>query len=252
VNLPETVTAEGWAAAAASIRAIAEEAGSPKKAAKALDAAGLAELSLPSALRAGAELSLHDAGPLGRCTWDGTATCRLDAAGSGVTAADFRVQCRTSHGGTSPLTATPDPAAPAGRVGWLVTGVEACWDLDATGVDLVPVALGDLDGMGKGDDLIPPEIVELSQDQVQATIAEHQGAFQYCTRKFSADHVAQKGKLVVRYHIADDGHIDTATVESGTFTDPQIEACILEQFQRLKFPPTNGGFAGGTFPLTFL
>jgi hypothetical protein len=40
-------------------------------------------------------------------------------------------------------------------------------------------------------------------------------------------------------------------VARATATDPALTACVLERFGKLTFPPPNGGFEEGTFPLSF-
>lgn len=244
--------ADGWGAVKAAVDQQAAAAGKPKKAAKALAAAGLGALEMPAAASLGAELVLKDPSPLRGCTWEGTVACTLDAAHTGdAKAEDYRLVCKTGFGGSAPMDSVA--AAPVGeRLSWRVTGVEKCWDLGGVAVSLVPQALADLEGVGKGDDLVPPELVELSQDEVEAIIAKSQPAFQHCTRKFSDDGSSAKGAMKVRYTIGDDGLVSSAKSEMTTFSDARVEQCVLEQFQKIKFRPPMGGYTGGVYSFTML
>jgi hypothetical protein len=248
--LPDLAADQGFAAMDEALKAMVAAANSPKKLKKALDTSQLAEVSMPVRLAMGAQLTLSDPSALGGCSWDGEkATCRLDAATSGLaSAADFEIGCK--FGGALTLTSTAADA-PAGRIGWTVTDIEACWAVDGSAIIIRPHALGDLEGVGQGDEFIPPELVQLSQTEVEQTLKEHEAGFAYCTRKFAENGERARGKMILRYTIADDGKVG-ATMESGTFTDPRVEQCIIERFDRITFPPPQGGFTGGTWPVTFL
>ena len=250
--LPDLVKTDGYAAVAPALQAFDAAWAPGKKRDQALAASGLGEVTLRTVLGVGANLALSDPSPLGGCTWDGSLHCGLSvAAPAGVTAADFEVKCRLGQGPGVPMQAEAVPGAP-GRLAWRVHGVETCWKLSVDAVVIAARAREDLEGMGQGDDLIPPEIVGLSQDQVEATLKERVPALAVCTRKFSADKRAVAGKMVVAYRIGPNGAMAEAKLESSTFADPQIERCVLDGFLRLRFPPVNDGFDHGTFPITFV
>jgi hypothetical protein len=207
---------------------------------------------MPSGASLGAELVLKDASPLRGCVWEGTVACSIDAAHTGdAKADDYRLVCKTAFGGSAPMDSVAAPAV-GDRLAWRVTGVEKCWDLGGVSVSLVPQALADLEGVGKGDDLVPPELVELSQDEVESLIAKAQPAFQHCTRKFSDDGSVAKGAMKVRYTIGDDGLVSSATAEMTTFSDARVEQCVLEQFRKIRFRPPMGGYTGGVYNFTML
>lgn len=213
---------------------------------------GLERIQMPVQLKLGAELVLSEPSPLQSCSWTGEQVdCQLHAAVSAKAAAeDYQVSCRTSFGATLPLTAEAAPA-PEGRLGWTVHGVQRCWEIDAVGVRVAPVSHDDLEGIGKGDDyLIPPELAALSKPEADEVIEEHLTQFKYCYQRYE-DGPTGVGKLQVRYHIAEDGTVDVATIEEATFTDERVHQCIVERFERLRFPPPMEGWTGGTFPFTF-
>lgn len=250
--LPARVEADGYGVVAPALQALDAELPAGRKHDKAVAASGLAELSMPTTLSLGAELVLSDPSPLGGCTWDGSLHCGLSvAAPPGVTAEGFELRCKLGRGPGIPLVAEL-AAAPPGRIGWTIHRMENCWRLPSDAIGIVPRASADLEGFGQGTELIPPEIIGLSQDQVEATLKERVPGLAVCTRKFSADQRAVAGKMVVAYRIAEDGAMAAATVESSTFHDPQIEGCVVEGFLRLRFPRVNGGFDHGSFPITFV
>lgn len=245
--LPDLVRADGLGAVAPALRELDAAIPPGKKHDKALAATGLDQLTMPTKAMLGAELSLRDPTPLGGCTWDGSLHCGVSATGAGDPAG-FDVKCRIGAGVYLPLASRPAPSAP-GTLAWVVDGVEGCWKLPAEGIVLVPRAEAGLEGVGQGDEFIPPEIIGLSQDQVEATLKGRASTFAACTRR-NGKPVA--GKMVVDYRIAEDGAMAEAKVASSTFGDAAIEKCVTDAFLRLRFPKVNGGYDHGSFPLTFL
>ncbi len=118
-------------------------------------------------------------------------------------------------------------------------------------VRVQPVSHDDLEGIGKGDDyLIPPELAALSEREADEIIEAHLTQFKYCYQRYE-DGPTGVGKLKVRYHIAGDGTVDEASIVQATFTDERVTQCLVERFERLRFPPPMDGWRGGTFPFTF-
>jgi hypothetical protein len=248
-ELPE-LARSSWHAVADRARAIADS--DPKKGQKLLAKAGFAELSMPVEARRGAELSLPSIQPLSRCVWSGHATCVVTAqAAPGTRPEDYVFQCKLAFGAAFSMAAV-GVASPDGALSWTLSEVDACWEADAQAVQVVPASRDDLEGVGKGDEYTAPELVELSQTQVEGELRSHMSTYQYCTRKFSKDRSPVAGKMVVTYHIADDGSVDRADVTTATFADDRIQGCIVDVFKRLRFPKPMGGFTGGTFQLTFV
>ena len=83
----------------------------------------------------------------------------------------------------------------------------------------------------------------------EETIRSHLPEFRYCHHRHATTSGA--GTLVVRYHIAEDGSVDSAEVDTQTVEDDAVVQCVLDRFRRLRFRPPMGGFEGGTFPFTF-
>ena len=60
------------------------------------------------------------------------------------------------------------------------------------------------------------------------------------------------GKLVVKFVIAPDGTVSSATTKSTTMNNSSVESCINSRFMRFQFPePKNGGSVTVSYPFVF-
>jgi hypothetical protein len=229
-------------------------AGQPagKKRDRALLEAGFSRITMPVAPIVGASLNLSAVQPLGGCVFGESVECAFTATGtSGITPRDFRIVCKSSFGGTIALTSVPiDAQAPT--LAWRVSGLERCWKIGGVSLAVMPAAHADLEGVGAGDDFIPPELAMLSQVEADQIVAERTNQFRYCAKKNAQEAQKAKGILKVRYAIAADGTVSEASPEEVTFEAPSTQQCILDAFRRIRFPPPGGGFSGGTYPITLL
>lgn len=249
-DLPTVARDHGPRAALEALQQVVADAKKPKLLDRALVEARLDQVAIPVRLGFGAELTLSEPGPLTGCTWgDGELTCTVRARATGpARPEDYQLTCRTSYGAARPMVA--EPSTDGDALVWRLREVEACWELDAGHLLLSPVSHDDLEGVGQGTDLIPPELTALSWQEAEAIIADRLTQFRYCYQRYE-DGPTGTGTLVVRYHIGEDGHIDVAEVDSATFDDSRVVECILGRFERLRFPPPMGGWEGGTYPFTF-
>jgi hypothetical protein len=208
--------------------------------------AGLGRLELPVFLVFGADLSLSDPSPLRACApKDGKIACTFDAKGVGKPG-DYVPVCKGQLGGTVPLATEPATVAD-GRLGWRVLDVSNCWKLDAVAVKLMPKPMEGLDGIGTGDDFIPPELSQLTQAEVFAEIKAHDADFGWCARKYPA-----RGTMIIKFHVADDGSVGSAEPVSTTFAEVDAAECVLQRFRRLRFTPPMGGYQDGEYPISLL
>ena len=236
---------DGLPAAAEALAKTVAEAKSPKKLDKALAESTLAQVQVPAKAAFGAEFELTEVGPMTACRYEGGLICSVTAQTSAsVGEDDFQVQCVSKYGAKAEI--TPKLAASDGKTAtWTISDADKCWELNGATLKLLPKAHDDLEGIGTGDDdLIAPELAGLTFEQVEATILKQMGSFKAC-----AD--GATGKLVVAFHIGDDGSIAEAKAETSALDSAEAESCILERFERLKFPPPNDGYTDGTFPFTF-
>lgn len=249
-DLPSVATRDGTLAVHDALQGLVRDT-KPKKLAEALAAAGLSAVTMPVTPGLGADLVIRSAGPLGGCAWgDGAVACVVPLQTTAVVAdGEYQLSCRSRMGATVPLPASLAPGATAERAELLVPDVLPCWKLDGAALVVTPVSGVELEGVGLGTDLIPPELVGLSKRQVEETIGQHTGAFRHCLVSMGAP--GTTGKLVVDYHIGADGKLDEVTVASSTLGVPAVEACILERFRGITFPRPNDGFDRGSWPITF-
>ena len=251
-RLPEIAASSGFENALAHAAQIAQESPAPKKLEKLLREAGFQELTMPTTLMIGASFVLGETSPIHACTWGASIDCRLDAILKGPGQPDdFRLVCKSTFGGALPLDASPADSD-LGRIAWTVHHMERCWKLGGVSVAIMPKVRSDLEGIGVGDDFIPPELAMLSQSEAEQIVADRNNQFRYCVKKNSAPGSAAKGLMKVSYKIAPDGSVGEAAIAESTFEDANIQGCILEVVRRTRFPPPAGGFSGGTFPITLL
>lgn len=243
-DLDTLAARDGHAAMMARVDAVLAEE-KAKKVARVLEALGLGRVSMPVRPFRGAELALGGVSPVGACRWDGELACRFDVRGP-VSEGEYEVTCRSSLGA---MLAVPSRLVEVRADGgtYEVRPMEACFRL---GQELLlhPAAAGDLEGVGQGTELIPPELAGLTRRQVEDTIASWTPSFRHCLVKHDA--AGLTGKLVVAYRIAADTTV-TAEVDSSTLGHPAVEACVLERFREIRFPPPMDGWDHGTWPLTF-
>lgn len=92
----------------------------------------------------------------------------------------------------------------------------------------------------------------LAADDVEAGIAAQRGALDGCYAPAQAEQPAPKGKVLVRFTVARDGHVADARVQSSSLRHPQTEACLLEVVAGARFPAlATGEIAVVSYPLSF-
>ncbi len=93
----------------------------------------------------------------------------------------------------------------------------------------------------------------LDKSTIQRVIQRHLGAIRSCyERGLLRAGPALAGKVVIKFVVAQDGTVSSASVQSTTLSDLSTEACIIERFQRMRFPPpTGGGIVIVSYPFVF-
>ena len=242
---------EGLPAAHQALEQIVSTAKNDKKLQKALEDTRIDAVEVPAKAGFGADFVLMSVQPMTACHWENGLVCELSAdTASRVEEGEFEVRCRSKYRATAEieaelLTATDSKAT------WQIRQADKCWAMNGAQLILLPMAHDDLEGIGTGDDdLIPPELAGLTWGQVESMLMDQMPVFKACV-KTDGEGSTAVGKLVVGFHIAEDGSIDRAEAELSGLSNPDAEACILERFKRVKFPPPNDGFTEGSFPFTF-
>ena len=250
VDLVTIAGSDGLPAAGEALQQLVAEAKNEKKLLKALDSARLGDVALPAKAGFGADLVLSEVSPMTRCTWTGSLTCIVSArTTSKVEPGEFDAFCKSKYGATAEIQTHLSSSSDSGAT-WTIEGAEKCWALNGATVQILPTAHDDLEGVGMGDDeFIAPELTGLTKDQVDATIAKQTNAFKACAIR--EDGPSAAGKLVVAFHIAQDGTLDRVDAKSSTLTDDEAETCILNRFRRIQFVPPNDGYTEGTYEFRF-
>ena len=211
----------GWDVVASQLDEVVTGSKKPKKRDKRLAELGLQDLKMPVGFMAGAELVFAEANPATSCTWSDTLgiACRftvvhqtpLDLNELVVTSL-YRAVCKTAYSHADVLGSYVFPASES-STSWQINHVERCWALGGHEIRIVPVGDKSLDGVGKGDDFLPPELVELSWREAEEIIRAKVPIFRFCQHSLPEDHPARSGQLEVRYTIDEDGSISDATIE---------------------------------------
>jgi TonB family protein len=104
-------------------------------------------------------------------------------------------------------------------------------------------------GVGAGDPII---LGALDKSLIDRVVKQHLAAIRYCYEKELAKNPKLFGKIVVKFTIAKDGTVSSASVKSSTMGNPIVEECVAERFMRMRFPaPKGGGIVVVSYPFVF-
>ena len=75
----------------------------------------------------------------------------------------------------------------------------------------------------------------------------------YCYQRELTKNPAIKGKIVIKFVIAKDGSVSSASKKTSTINNGAVEQCVVGRFMRMQFPePKGGGIVIVSYPFTFL
>lgn len=96
-----------------------------------------------------------------------------------------------------------------------------------------------------------PKVVlgKLSAAQVQNGVVGIQGQLGGCYDAALQRDPTAGGSGTVSFRIQADGSVSSAEMQSGSFKDERLQACVLKAFEGAQFDPPGGPLTG-TFPLT--
>ena len=106
-------------------------------------------------------------------------------------------------------------------------------------------------GVGQigGDPII---LGALDKSLIDAVIKKHMNQIRYCYQRELNSHPTLGGKIVVKFVVAKDGSVSSATTKTSTMNSPAVESCINGRFMRFKFPePKGGGIVIVSYPFIF-
>lgn len=91
----------------------------------------------------------------------------------------------------------------------------------------------------------------LDSADVDRVIKQNMPSIRYCYQKELQGHPGLSGKVSVKFTIAADGTVSSATTRTGA-SMPAVEACLSARFLTMKFPrPKGGGVVIVSYPFVF-
>jgi hypothetical protein len=159
----------------------------------------------------------------------------------GTFTAEIRAQ---SAGGatTATMTAVGDASAPAELTGLI----------GARGTQLSPPAptAGEGGTATIGNDTII--MGTLDKELIDAVIKRNMNQLRYCYQRELTRNETLAGKITVKFVIAKDGTVSSATTKSTTMANPAVEDCLNGRFMKFQFPePHGGGIVIVAYPFVF-
>jgi pSer/pThr/pTyr-binding forkhead associated (FHA) protein len=92
----------------------------------------------------------------------------------------------------------------------------------------------------------------LDKSLIDAVIKRNMAQIRYCYQRELTKNPALGGKITVKFVIAKDGTVSSATTKSTTMNNPTVESCINGRFMRFQFPePKGGGIVIVSYPFIF-
>ncbi len=92
----------------------------------------------------------------------------------------------------------------------------------------------------------------LDRSLIDAVIKRHMNQIRYCYQRELTKKPNLAGKVVIKFVIAKDGSVSSASKKSSTMNNGAVEQCIVGRFMRMKFPePKGGGIVIVSYPFLF-
>ncbi|MFZ5475207.1 MAG: AgmX/PglI C-terminal domain-containing protein [Myxococcota bacterium] len=92
----------------------------------------------------------------------------------------------------------------------------------------------------------------LDKSLIDAVIKRNMAQIRYCYQRELTKNPSLGGKITVKFVIAKDGTVSSATTKSTTMNNPAVESCINGRFMRFQFPePKGGGIVIVSYPFIF-
>ncbi len=108
---------------------------------------------------------------------------------------------------------------------------------------------GGVPGVGTADPII---LGALDKSIIDRIVKQHLPQIRYCYQKELNKNPKLFGKLVVKFVIAKDGSVSSASTKASTLKNPIVEQCVNARFRRMRFPkPKGGGIVIVSYPFVF-
>lgn len=107
---------------------------------------------------------------------------------------------------------------------------------------------GGIGSMG-GDPII---LGALDRSLIDEVIKRHMNQIRYCYQRELTKDPALGGKIVIKFTIAKDGTVSSASTKSTTMNNAAVQTCIEGRFMKMQFPqPKGGGIVVVSYPFMF-
>jgi outer membrane biosynthesis protein TonB len=108
---------------------------------------------------------------------------------------------------------------------------------------------GGVPGVGTADPII---LGALDKSIIDRIVKQNLPQIRYCYQKELNKNPKLFGKLVVKFVIAKDGSVSSASTKASTLKNPIVEQCVNARFRRMRFPkPKGGGIVIVSYPFVF-
>lgn len=92
----------------------------------------------------------------------------------------------------------------------------------------------------------------LDKSLIDAVIKRNMAQIRYCYQRELTKNPTLGGKITVKFVIAKDGTVSSATTKTSTMNNPAVESCINGRFMKFQFPePKGGGIVIVSYPFIF-
>ncbi len=92
----------------------------------------------------------------------------------------------------------------------------------------------------------------LDKGVIQQVIQRHMNELRYCYQRELTQDPSLAGRVEVKFVVARDGTVSSASVASSTLGNQAVDSCIVGRFLRFRFPePRGGGIVVVRYPFVF-
>jgi hypothetical protein len=108
---------------------------------------------------------------------------------------------------------------------------------------------GGVPGVGTADPIV---LGALDKSIIDRIVKQNLPQIRYCYQQELNKNPKLFGKLVVKFVIAKDGSVSSASTKASTLKNPIVEQCVNSRFRRMRFPkPKGGGIVIVSYPFVF-
>ena len=117
--------------------------------------------------------------------------------------------------------------------------------------DIASVAPRPSDDAPVAGDPAPSSSARLPPKVIQSVVRASFGDFRTCYEDALRNDPHARGRVVVRFVIATDGHVSAAAATVEEALPDEVGACLEKAFVKLSFPEPDGGIVTVSYPIVF-